>query len=226
MKKFFIGEIHKNKIGLDYEIIGYANEGTRSKRVVKFIETGYETEVFTHSINTGEIKDYLHKSIYSVACLGMKDSSRHPLFKRWKNMIERCYYDRHVAYDIYGGRGVYVCDRWLNFANYVEDITKKENYSKLIEQPDKWHIDKDILIKGNLCYSNETTIIVTARENIDEVNKKNNKTVLQYTKTGELVAKYNSLQEASDAIGISKNNLSYVCHGGRKTAKGYIWKYE
>lgn len=226
MKKFFVGEIYTNKTGLDYEIIGYANKGTKSRRIVRFIETGYETEVFTHSINTGEIKDYLHKSIYSVACLGMKNSNKHPLFKRWKSMIERCYYEKHTAYSNYGGRGVYVCDRWLNFSNYVEDISKKENYSKLIEQPNKWHVDKDILIKNNLCYSNETTIIVKAKENINEMNKKNKKIVLQYTKDGEFVAKYNSLQEASDKNGISKNNLSSACLGRRKTAKGYIWKYE
>ena len=226
MKKFFIGEIHTNKTGLDYEIVGYANKGDKSKRIIRFIKTGYETEIHTYSINTGEIKDYLHKSIYSVACPGMKNSNKHPLFKRWKSMIERCYYEKHVAYNNYGGRGVYVCDRWLNFSNYVEDVSKKENYNKLIESPSEWHIDKDILVDGNLCYSNETTIIVKVKENIDEANKKNKKVVLQYARDGQLVNKYASLQEACDKIGISKTNLSTACLGKRKTAKGYIWKYE
>lgn len=32
--------------------------------------------------------------------------------RSWHAMHLRCYYTKHVAYKDYGGRGIYVCDRW------------------------------------------------------------------------------------------------------------------
>jgi hypothetical protein len=36
-------------------------------------------------------------------------------------MKERCYNPRHTAYPLYGGRGIAVCERWLDFQKFVED---------------------------------------------------------------------------------------------------------
>jgi hypothetical protein len=40
--------------------------------------------------------------------------SEDPLYKRWRNMIHRCYYENDINYHNYGGRGIYVCDEWYN----------------------------------------------------------------------------------------------------------------
>jgi hypothetical protein len=38
-------------------------------------------------------------------------------------MIRRCTDPTHVAWDLYGGRGIKVCDRWLNsFDDYYKDV--------------------------------------------------------------------------------------------------------
>jgi hypothetical protein len=37
----------------------------------------------------------------------------HPLFNVLRGMRERCVNPKHVAYDNYGGRGIYVCSEWL-----------------------------------------------------------------------------------------------------------------
>jgi hypothetical protein len=34
-------------------------------------------------------------------------------YRTWKSMKERCLSPRHKSYDRYGGRGITVCDRWL-----------------------------------------------------------------------------------------------------------------
>ena len=58
------------------------------------------------------------------------------------------------------------------------------------------------------------------------INKTSNRRVGKFTKDGELVAQYNSIQEAANTenngIRISIDN---VVHGKRKSLKGFIWKY-
>lgn len=48
--------------------------------------------------------------------------SSHPLYKRWKNMHDRCYNKNRVAYRNYGARGIAVCDRWHEFQNFYDDM--------------------------------------------------------------------------------------------------------
>jgi hypothetical protein len=41
----------------------------------------------------------------------------------WSNMIDRCENPDHPAYHNYGGRGIYVCDRWKeDVRNFVADM--------------------------------------------------------------------------------------------------------
>lgn len=41
----------------------------------------------------------------------------------WSAMRERCRNPRHPGYAYYGGRGITVCERWLNsFANFLADM--------------------------------------------------------------------------------------------------------
>lgn len=48
--------------------------------------------------------------------------SYHPLYKTWVGMVARCNNPKNSAYDRYGDRGIKVCDRWLDVANFVEDM--------------------------------------------------------------------------------------------------------
>lgn len=48
--------------------------------------------------------------------------SRTPTYKSWDAMIQRCTNPNHEAYERYAGRGIKICERWLNFANFVEDL--------------------------------------------------------------------------------------------------------
>ena len=52
--------------------------------------------------------------------------SHHTLAPRYRLMLERCYKTSCKQYKDYGGRGIYVCDRWLGkegLINYIEDIS-------------------------------------------------------------------------------------------------------
>lgn len=41
-----------------------------------------------------------------------KAPSLHPLFPRWQEMIDRCTKEDRPSFQIYGKRGITVCDRW------------------------------------------------------------------------------------------------------------------
>lgn len=49
--------------------------------------------------------------------------------------------------------------------------------------------------------------------------------VLQYDKAGNLIAKFNSTEEAGKSIGLSRYAISKAINGDNNTAGGYIWKY-
>lgn len=46
--------------------------------------------------------------------------SRHPLYKTWAAMKDRCTNKNHRNFDIYGGNGVRVCDRARGSRVYLD----------------------------------------------------------------------------------------------------------
>lgn len=40
----------------------------------------------------------------------------------WADMVRRCSSTRHWAWKYYGGRGIKVCERWLCFDNFLQDM--------------------------------------------------------------------------------------------------------
>ena len=55
---------------------------------------------------------------------------------------------------------------------------------------------------------------------------KNGKPVLCYTKKGEFVRRFNSAKEAGEILKTTYSHICSVCNGKRKSAAGYIFKYE
>jgi hypothetical protein len=47
----------------------------------------------------------------------------------------------------------------------------------------------------------------------------------QYTLDDKFIKHFESLDDAADEVGCSHGNISRVCSGHQKSAKGYIWKY-
>lgn len=55
--------------------------------------------------------------------------SKHPLYKIWWSMKDRCNNIDHPNYKDYGGRGITVCQYWLNdLEKFIEDMSP--SYSK------------------------------------------------------------------------------------------------
>lgn len=48
-----------------------------------------------------------------------------PTYKTWLGMKQRCLNSNHTAYKYYGAKGKSVCDRWLKFENFLEDMGER-----------------------------------------------------------------------------------------------------
>lgn len=47
-------------------------------------------------------------------------------YRAWADMKTRCYNPNRREYSYYGGRGIRVCERWLNsFENFLADMGRK-----------------------------------------------------------------------------------------------------
>lgn len=52
-----------------------------------------------------------------------------PEYRSWKAMLERCRNKNAPNYHLYGGRGIWVCDRWLGtdgFVNFLADMGERK----------------------------------------------------------------------------------------------------
>lgn len=60
--------------------------------------------------------------IHSRFVHGMR---KHPMYSTWDGMKQRCSNSNTSQYTDYGGRGIKVCDRWDNFANFLADMGER-----------------------------------------------------------------------------------------------------
>jgi len=57
-------------------------------------------------------------------------------YATWKTMRQRCMNPRCQDYQAYGGRGIYVCERWNSFESFIEDMGRRPSSSHSIDRID------------------------------------------------------------------------------------------
>jgi len=62
--------------------------------------------------------------------------SKTKIYKTWSRMVDRCNDPKDRAFTRYGGRGIKVCKRWLNFEKFYEDMGDKPSPKHSIERID------------------------------------------------------------------------------------------
>lgn len=70
--------------------------------------------------------------------------SRYSGMKVWQGMIRRCNKSEDKDFALYGGRGIKVCERWLDVRNFAKDMGEK---------PDGYSLDR-IDPNGDYCPEN------------------------------------------------------------------------
>lgn len=100
-------------------------------------DCGSECEVATDKLTTGRTK--------SCGCLretvGRKTSTKHglsgsPEYRVWYKMKRRCLNPDDPSYVWYGGRGISVCEKWLDFMEFYRDMGPRPSPRHTIERHD------------------------------------------------------------------------------------------
>jgi hypothetical protein len=214
-KDMTVGSILNTKNG-DVEVVRYVN---KDKVFFKFINSGFETSSKSQAIREGRVTDRLSKTVLGIATIGdgpYKNTINYkttPAYKCWIGIIYRCYYEKCSSFHRYGGRGVFVCEEWLNFQTFAGWYEKNKPCDSV-----NWEIDKDIKVKGNLEYSPDKCIFVSPQQNTENAIAK---TFKMKSPSGKVVEFYNMAKFCREN-GLTKGGLHRVYTGGRNTHRG--WK--
>lgn len=167
-KQQILRDSYKNNIyttnqGCKAKIVEYIR---KDKVIITFDDINYITCTISN-LKRGNVLNPYHPSIYGVGFFGVgkyKGSlKKEKVLVTWFGMLRRCYNEKerekHPSY-----KGCSVAGEWHNFQNFAQWF-----YENYIEG---FHLDKDILVKGNKVYSPETCCFVPQEINNLLTNRK------------------------------------------------------
>ena len=161
-----VGKVCKSKSSGDFKIV----KCNDSKNVeIQFLKTGYETSATLGNIRNGKVKDSYSPSVYGIGILGTKypsaingrDTKEYVL---WADMLRRCYSDnfknKHPTY-----KDCEVSDNFKYFEYFYEWCHKQIGFD-VNGNGNPFQLDKDLLIKGNKLYSEDSCVFIPADVNL------------------------------------------------------------
>lgn len=113
-------------------------------------------------------------------------------YSSWRNMLGRCYNEKHQSYESYGGRGITVDLRWLGregFENFLKDMGRRPGPGYSIERK-----------KNNEGYSRSNCVWATKTE-----QNSNTRRNVYLTAAGET----HTLAEWARRLGLTPTGLRY-----------------
>lgn len=164
-----VGEQVINFQGYLMTVIEYNNASDITVQFEDYFKAKVKT-TWDHFYNRKTVKNPYHTTVCNVGRVGNK----YPImldyevktkeYETWKNMLYRCFdYDTKQRNPTY--RDVTCCEEWLLYENFYEWLHKQPNFIKWLNE-DGWHLDKDILVKGNKIYSPDTCSLVPYNVNV------------------------------------------------------------
>jgi len=107
--------------------------------------------------------------------------ARSSIYNSWIDILQRCNNTKNRRYKDYGGRGITVCERWLKFKNFLEDMGKKPAFKSQIDRTDnnkgyyksncRWTTSKEQSRNRRsnrlITYKNKTQCLIVWSEELD-----------------------------------------------------------
>lgn len=117
--------------------IDRSGTGVRRRRVKCRCDCGRDHEAYLENLRCGYVKSCgctREANIrLSRTTHGLSNIKEHRI---WSNIKSRCYNVNNPTYPKYGGAGIKVCDRWLDFANFFEDMGVRPHGKTSIDRID------------------------------------------------------------------------------------------
>ena len=170
-KKKYEGMVYASNNNGDVIVLEYQSA---KEVVVKFINSGYTTTTEMNCVKQGTIKDITAPTLQGVGISGSglkkgKDGKILKEYQTWRDMILRCYNEKlHKKHPTYIG-----CTTSENFNHY--DYFKQWCSKQVGFGNEGFELDKDILVKGNKVYSEDTCCFVPREINSLFGNNKRNR---------------------------------------------------
>ena len=159
-KSFYEGQTMLSKDGEEFTIVEYTN--TR-KVSVQFTKTGYVAQTTLDSARKGSVRDRMLPTAHGVGVMG--DQSGHingvPLteYILWSSMLGRCYSHSRLrkqqSYSLCS-----VSENFKYFPYFKEWCSNQVGFNSKDDKDKAFALDKDILVKGNKVYSEDTCCFV------------------------------------------------------------------
>ncbi|MCF8009592.1 MAG: hypothetical protein K9K32_07470 [Halanaerobiales bacterium] len=111
------------------KVIKQVKSNNRHKKWLCQCKCGNKTIVQESNLISNHTKSCgcynIERAIETNTTHGMSDTR---FYQCWRDMLDRTSRKKNYAYELYGGRGIEVCDRWKTFENFMEDMY--ESYKK------------------------------------------------------------------------------------------------
>lgn len=138
----YIG-VRINYILILNEISPHITKGGNKKRKVKCsCVCGKIKDIYLNDITSGKTKSCGCYSANNSRINAIKRNTKHnlyytPEYNSWSSMKKRCLNKTHKSYDDYGGRGIDICESWLNsFDNFISDMGFKKSKDLSLDRID------------------------------------------------------------------------------------------
>ena len=197
----FEGSVFKTKLYGDLIITKYINH---KEVYVKFLETGYETKAYFGNIKKGIVRDRSVPSVIGVGIVGDEVTKVNGNFLKeynlWQALLRRCYCDKfHVKCPTY--KDCSVSDNFKYYPYFKEWCNNQIGFNVLDDKGNRFELDKDLLIKGNKAYSEDTCCFIPREINValiyNQTKKGNHPIGVSYSKVNNKFVVYVKKGEGS-----------------------------
>ena len=157
-----VGKVCKSLNSDDFKVLKYNDDRNVE---IQFLKTGFKVVATLGNIKRGSVKDPYVPSVYGVGIVGVKyqpsiNGRNTKEYDLWQSMLRRCYSTtlkkKQTTYE-----DCEVSENFKSFEYFYEWCNEQIGFDN-----EGWHLDKDLLVKGNKVYSENTSVFLP-----QEINK-------------------------------------------------------